>query len=101
MASRGVTVNVHPVKDSKAKDLPAADLYVFSSPGRAGSPTWRVTRFLKQVKLPSAAKYACAYHRGRPRARQKDRQNAQRGRARQMAAHPAQDERHPARQRPW
>jgi len=58
MAAKGVTVNVHHIKDVKPKEMPPADLYLFSSPGRMGRPTWGVSRFLKKVKLPSGTKYA-------------------------------------------
>jgi menaquinone-dependent protoporphyrinogen IX oxidase len=58
MAAKGITVNVHHIKDVKPKEIPPADLYLFSSPGRMGRPTWGVSRFLKKVKLPSGTKYA-------------------------------------------
>jgi flavorubredoxin len=38
MAARGVTVNVHHIKEARPKEMPPADLYVFSSPGRMGKP---------------------------------------------------------------
>ncbi|UCD22447.1 MAG: flavodoxin family protein, partial [Chloroflexota bacterium] len=57
MAAKGVTVNIHHVRDAKPKEMPPADLYLFSSPGRMGRPTWGVRRFLKKVKLPSGTKY--------------------------------------------
>jgi hypothetical protein len=66
MAARKATVTIHAVKDSNAKKIPAADLYVFSSPGRMGGPTWRVTRFLKKLKLPPGAKYAVLTTEGAP-----------------------------------
>jgi hypothetical protein len=66
MAARGITVNIHAVKDAKAKAMPPADLYLFSSPGRAGSPTWRVTRFLKKLNLPRGTKYAVLTTEGAP-----------------------------------
>ena len=58
MAAKGVTVNIHHVRDAKPKEMPPADLYLFSSPGRMGRPTWGVSRFLKKAKLPSGTKYA-------------------------------------------
>jgi len=58
MAAKGVTVNIHHVKDVKPKEILPADVYLFSSPGRMGRPTWGVSRFLKKVKLPSGTKYA-------------------------------------------
>lgn len=58
MAAKGVTVNIHHIRDAKPKEMPPADLYLFSSPGRMGRPTWGMRRFLKKVKLPSGTKYA-------------------------------------------
>ncbi len=58
MATKGVTVDVHHIRDVRPKEIPPADLYLFSSPGRCGKPRWCVRRFLKKVQLPPAAKYA-------------------------------------------
>ncbi len=58
MAAKGASVNIHAVKDSDAKQLPPADLYVFSSPARLGSPTSSVTSFLEELDLPEGTKYA-------------------------------------------
>lgn len=58
MAAKGVTVNVHHVKNTKPKEIPPADLYVFSSPGRFGKPIGDMRGFLKKVNLPSGTKYA-------------------------------------------
>jgi menaquinone-dependent protoporphyrinogen IX oxidase len=58
MTAKGVTVNVHHVKDTKPKELPPADLYVFSSPGRFGKPIGDMRGFLKKADLPSGTKYA-------------------------------------------
>ena len=58
MAEKGVTVNVHHIREVKPKEIPSADLYIFSSPGRMGKPLGGVRRFLKKVKLPSATRYA-------------------------------------------
>jgi multimeric flavodoxin WrbA len=66
MAARKAAVNIHAVKDSNAKKIPPADLYVFSSPGRMGGPTWRVTRFLKSLKVPAGTKYAVLTTEGAP-----------------------------------
>ena len=57
MAAKGVTVNVHHVRDSKPKEMPPADLYLFSSPGRFGKPIGDMRRFLKEARLPSGTKY--------------------------------------------
>jgi multimeric flavodoxin WrbA len=58
MAAQGVTVNVHHVKDVKPKEIPPADLYLFSSPGRFGKPIGDMRGFLKKINLPSGTKYA-------------------------------------------
>jgi flavodoxin len=58
MAAKGVTVNVHHIRDAKPKEMPPADLYLFSSPGRIGKPIGSMRRFLKKSKLQSGTKYA-------------------------------------------
>lgn len=51
-------VNVQHIRDAKPKEMPAADLYVFSSPGRMGKPIGGMRRFLMKVSLPAGAEYA-------------------------------------------
>jgi flavodoxin len=58
MAAQGITVNVHHIRDARPKEMPPADLYLFSSPGRMGKPIGGMRRFLKKTKLPSGTKYA-------------------------------------------
>jgi len=58
MATKGVTVNVHHVKNVKPKEIPPADLYLFSSSGRFGKPIGDMRGFLKKVNLPLGTKYA-------------------------------------------
>ena len=58
MAARGVTVDFHHIRDAKPKELPPADLYLFSSPARFGKPIGSMRRFLKKVELPAGTKYA-------------------------------------------
>jgi menaquinone-dependent protoporphyrinogen IX oxidase len=58
MAVKAVTVNVHHVKNIKPKEIPPADLYIFSSPGRFGKPIGDMRGFLKKINLPSGTKYA-------------------------------------------
>lgn len=58
MASRNVVVNTHHVKDARPKDIPQADLYLFSSPGRMGRPIGSMRRFLKKADLPPGSRYA-------------------------------------------
>ncbi len=67
MAAKGVTVNVHHIHDSKPKEMPPADLYVFSSPGRIGKPIWGARRFLKKARLQPGTKYALLTTEGAPR----------------------------------
>lgn len=66
MASRGVAVNVRHIKDVSAKDLPPADLYLFSSPGRMGKPIGGMRRFLKGLQAPVGARYAILTTEGAP-----------------------------------
>jgi hypothetical protein len=58
MAARGATVNIHHIRDVRADRLPAADLYVFSSPGRMGRPIGAMRRLLNKVRLPAGTRYA-------------------------------------------
>jgi len=58
MAAKGATVNVHHIRDVRPKEIVPADLYVFSSPGRAGRPIGSMRRFLKKVPLGTGTKYA-------------------------------------------
>lgn len=67
MAAKGVTVNVHHVRDAKPKVMPPADLYLFSSPGRMGKPIGSARRFLKKVRLPAGTKFALLTTEGAPR----------------------------------
>ena len=67
MAAKGITVNVHHVRDAKPKELAPADLYVFSSPGRIGKPLGRARRFLRKIALPAGTKYALLTTEGAPR----------------------------------
>jgi hypothetical protein len=58
MVAEGVTVNVHHIREASPKELPPADLYLFSSPGRMGKPIGGMRRFLKKARLPAATEYA-------------------------------------------
>jgi len=66
MAAKGVAVNVHHIREAKPKEMPPADLYLFSSPGRMGKPIGSMRRFLKKAKLPSGTKYAILTTEGAP-----------------------------------
>lgn len=58
MGARGVSVAVHHIREANPKELPAADLYVFSSPGRMGKPIGGMRRFLRKLTLPAGTRYA-------------------------------------------
>lgn len=58
MATGDVAVDVHHIRELRPTELPPADLYVFSSPGRMGKPIAGMRRFLKKLKLPAGTKYA-------------------------------------------
>ena len=58
MAHRGIDVDVHHIRDVDPTELPSADLYVFSSPGRMGKPIGRMRRFLEKLRLPAGTSYA-------------------------------------------
>jgi hypothetical protein len=67
MAARGVEVNVHHIRDAKPKEIPPADLYLFSSPGRMGKPIGSMRRFAKKAALPPGTKYALLTTEGAPK----------------------------------
>ena len=67
MAAKGVDVRVHHIRDVRAQQLPTADLYVFSSPGRIGRPIASMRRFLRKVALPRGTAYALLTTEGAPR----------------------------------
>jgi menaquinone-dependent protoporphyrinogen IX oxidase len=67
MAARGITVSVQHIRDANPKDLPQADLYVFSSPGRMGKPRGSVRRFLNKVSLEPGTRYAILTTQGAPK----------------------------------
>jgi len=58
MAAKGVQVDVHHIREMRPSELPSADLYVFSSPGRFGRPIRGMRRFLKKLSLPAGSRYA-------------------------------------------
>jgi len=58
MAASGVDVDVHHIGKVRPAELPEADLYVFSSPGRVGKPIRGMRRFLKKLSLPAGSRYA-------------------------------------------
>lgn len=48
-------------------ELPAADLYVFSSPGRIGKPKGNARRFLRNIRLEPGTRYAILTTQAAPR----------------------------------
>ena len=59
LIAKGHAVGVHHISDVRPKEIPAADLYLFSSPTRIGKPVGSMRRFAKKVKVPTqGAKYA-------------------------------------------
>jgi menaquinone-dependent protoporphyrinogen IX oxidase len=58
MTAKGITVDVHHVRDANPKAVPPADLYLFSSPGRMGKPIRGMRTFLKKIDLPRGSRYA-------------------------------------------
>lgn len=71
MEGKGVSVNVHHIRDSSPKEIPPADLYIFSSPGRIGKPIGSARRFLKKINLPSESRYAILTTEGAPQPNKK------------------------------
>ena len=67
MAARGVAVSVKHMRDANPEDLPTADLYVFSSPGRMGKPKGNVRRFLRKISLGPGTRYAILTTQAAPR----------------------------------
>jgi hypothetical protein len=58
MVAKGVTVHVQHIRAARPDQLPTADLYLFSSPGRMGKPIGGMRRFLKKLRLPAGTRYA-------------------------------------------
>jgi flavodoxin len=56
--TKGHQVNVHHIRDSKPKEIPPADLYIFGSPTRIGKPLGKMRRFIGKISVPSGTKYA-------------------------------------------
>ncbi len=66
MTAKGVAVNVHHIREARPKQLPPADLYLFSSPGRIGKPIGSMRRFLRKAALPAGTRYAILTTEGAP-----------------------------------
>ena len=76
MATMGVTVNIRHVREARPRELPEADLYLISSPGRFGKPIGDMKRFLKHVELPPGTRYAVLVTELRPGATQPESRDA-------------------------
>jgi hypothetical protein len=66
MAAKGITVNVHHIRNARPREIPPADLYLFSAPGRMGKPIGGMRSFLKKAMLPAGAEYAILTTEGAP-----------------------------------
>ena len=66
MGGKGATVNVHHIEDASPREIPPADLYIFSSPGRIGKPIGGMRKFLRKLQAPSGAPYAIITTEGKP-----------------------------------
>lgn len=71
MAARGISVTVQHIREANPGDLPTADLYVFSSPGRIGKPKGNARRFLRKVRLAPRTRYAILTTQAAPRPNKK------------------------------
>jgi hypothetical protein len=71
VTAKGVRVDVHHIRETRPSELPSADLYVFSSPGRVGKPIRGMRRFLKKVSLPAGSRYAILTTEAMPKADKK------------------------------
>jgi hypothetical protein len=58
MAERDVVVEIHHIREVMPSDVPPAELYLFSSPGRFGKPIRAMRRFLQALNLPAGTEYA-------------------------------------------
>jgi hypothetical protein len=67
MTATGVDVDVHHIREVSPAELPPANLYVLSSPGRFGKPIRGMRRFLRRVELPAGTRYAILTTEAMPR----------------------------------
>lgn len=68
LEAKGVDVEIHHIRDVPPSQLPSADLYLFSSPGRFGKPIRGMRRFLRRLTLPAGTPYAVLTTEAAPRA---------------------------------
>jgi hypothetical protein len=57
IAAKGMTVNVHQIREATPKEPPSAGPYMFSPPGCMGKPIGGMRRFLKKVEFPAGMPY--------------------------------------------
>ena len=76
IAAKGVTVNVHHIREATPKQPQRAGPYLFSSPGPMGKPIGGMRRFLKKVELPAGMPYAILTAGLAPQPGQEDRAGA-------------------------
>lgn len=57
IAKKGHSVESSSIREIKSKSLPAADLYIFSSPTHMGRPPRKMKKFLNKLESPQEAKY--------------------------------------------
>jgi len=74
MACKRIIVNVHRIRDGKPKEMPSADLYVFT--GAHGQAHRRHAPFPKGYKVAIGNEVRHPDHRGRTQAGQEDGTNA-------------------------
>jgi flavodoxin len=58
MEAKGHQLTVHHIDDSKPKEMPPADLYIFGSPTRFGGPIRGMRKFITKIVLAPGTKYA-------------------------------------------
>jgi hypothetical protein len=71
MTAKGVDVDIHHIRDVPPSEVPPADLYLFSSPGRFGKPIRGMRRYLEALSLPAGTRYAIFTTEAAPKANKK------------------------------
>lgn len=70
--AEGAAIRVYHVRDVSPEEVPQADLYLFSSPGRFGKPIGDMRKFLKKVNLAPGSRYAILVTEMNPQADKAD-----------------------------
>ncbi len=71
MAAKDVDVEIHHIREVRPSEVAAADLYLFSSPGRFGKPIRTMRRFLQALSLPAGTRYALLTTEAAPKVNKK------------------------------